>query len=116
MFFFLSSRATAIRQRCCQHTHLHDKILHECGLPTALSSISLFSLRLCRKSLLLSCHVFDSVVSHGDKDVQVEAVVRLPEEEDEDEAEETGAGETPVQPRQLWIKGQTERDRETCSG
>ena len=43
--------------------------------------------------------VLSSAVSHGDKDVQVEAVVRLPEEEDEDEAEETGAGETPVQPR-----------------
>lgn len=41
---------------------------------------------------------FDLVVSHGDKDVQVEAVIRLPEEEDEDEAEEAGAGETPVQP------------------
>lgn len=31
-------------------------------------------------------------MSHRDKDVQVEAVVGLPEEEDEDEAEETGAG------------------------
>lgn len=39
----------------------------------------------------LSCFL-SSAVSHGDKDVQVEAVVRLPEEEDEDEAEETGAG------------------------
>lgn len=43
-------------------------------------------------------------MSHGDKDVQVEAVVRLSEEEDEDKAEETGASQTPVQPRQLWIK------------
>lgn len=30
-------------------------------------------------------------MSHGDEDVQVEAIVGLPEEEDEDEAEETGA-------------------------
>lgn len=52
-------------------------------------------------------------MSHGDEDVQVEAVVRLPEEEDEDEAEETGAGETPVQPGQLCMKG-TDRERETC--
>lgn len=43
------------------------------------------------------------MVLHRDKDVQVEAVVRLPEEEDEDEADDTGAGEAPVQPRQLCI-------------
>jgi len=45
-----------------------------------------------------------SAPSHGDEDVQVETVVGLPEEEDEDEAEETRAGETPVQPRQIWDK------------
>lgn len=50
-------------------------------------------------------------MSHGDEDVQVEAVVRLPEEEDEDEAEETGAGETPVQPGKLCMKG-TDRERD----
>ena len=30
-------------------------------------------------------------MSHRDEDVQVEAVVRLPEAEDEDEAEDAGA-------------------------
>lgn len=39
--------------------------------------------------------------SHRNEDVQVEAVVGLPEEEDEDEAEEAGAGQAPVQPGQL---------------
>lgn len=55
------------------------------------------------------------MASHRDKDIQVEAVVRLPEEEDEDEAEETGAGQTPVQPWQLWTKeerGERETERE----
>ncbi|KAI3355722.1 hypothetical protein L3Q82_004310 [Scortum barcoo] len=53
-----------------------------------------------------------AAVSHGDKDVQVEAVVRLPEEEDEDEAEEAGARQTPVQPRQLCRNEETQE--ETC--
>lgn len=39
--------------------------------------------------------------SHRDEDVQVETVVGLPEEEDEDEAEEAGARQTPVQPGQI---------------
>lgn len=89
----------------------------ECLLSTVLSSP--FSpcgcARIIIQSLLLSCRVFDPVASHWDKDVQVEAVIRLPEEEDEHEAEEAGAGETPVQPRRLWIK-EKERERETCLG
>lgn len=53
-----------------------------------------------------------SVVSHGDKDVQVETVVGLPEEEDEDEAEETRARQTPVQPRQLCaVKSEKEEKK-----
>lgn len=67
--------------------------------------------RIIIQSLLSSCHPSDSAVLHRDKDVQVEAVVRLPEEEDEDEAEDTGAGEAPVQPRQLCIG-----ERHTCLG
>lgn len=43
----------------------------------------------------------EPAASHRNEDVQVEAVVGLPEEEDEDEAEEAGAGQTPVQPGQL---------------
>ena len=39
--------------------------------------------------------------SGRDEDVQVEAVVRLPEEEDEHQAEEAGARQTPVQPGQI---------------
>lgn len=54
---------------------------------------------------------FSSAASHGDKDVQVEAVVRLPEEEDEEQAEEAGAGEAPVQPGQVWI-GERDRKRD----
>lgn len=51
-------------------------------------------------------------MSHGDEDVQVEAVVRLPEEDDEDEAEETRAGQTPVQPRQVCtVKGEEEEQQ-----
>lgn len=54
-------------------------------------------------------------MSHGDKDVQVEAVVRLPEEEDEDEAEETGTCQTPVQPRQVWKETEGDRrERNVC--
>lgn len=49
-----------------------------------------------------------SALSHRDEDVQVETVIRLPEEKDENETEETGAGQTPVEPRQLWM---TERKR-----
>lgn len=44
----------------------------------------------------------ESAASHRHKDVQVEAVVGLLEEEDEAQAEEAGAGQTPVQPGQLW--------------
>lgn len=75
---------------------LKSYILKECWLSTFPSSP--FSPLLCARMILqsfiiirLSCFL-SSAVSHGDKDVQVEAVVRLPEEEDEDEAEETGAG------------------------
>lgn len=53
------------------------------------------------------------MVSHRDKDIQVEAVVRLPEEEDEDEAEEAGASETPVQPRQLFAVKCEKEEEET---
>lgn len=82
------------------HHHRHhiyilkSYILKECGL----STLSPFSPRLCARIINQSFIVnvvFDprgGGVSHGDKDVQVEAVVGLPEEEDEDEAEETGAG------------------------
>lgn len=52
-------------------------------------------------------------MSHGDKDVQVEAVVRLSEEEDEDKAEETGASQTPVQPRQLCTVKAEEKEEQT---
>ena len=61
--------------------------------------ISLFSSGLCKN--YYSVRVSQPAGSHRDKDVQVETVVGLPEEKDEDQAEETGAGETPVQPGQL---------------
>lgn len=47
------------------------------------------------------CEPEAAASSHRHKDVQVEAVVGLPEEEEEHEAEEAGAGQTPVQPGQL---------------
>lgn len=43
----------------------------------------------------------EAAASHRHKDVQVEAVIGLPEEEDEDEAEVAGAGQTPIQPGQV---------------
>lgn len=42
-----------------------------------------------------------SVCSDRDKDVQIEAVVRFPEEEEEQETEDAGSCQTPVQPGQL---------------
>lgn len=66
--------------------------------------ISLFSSSLCKllfTPLSLGSSVGSSVASHRDKNIQVEAVVGLPEEKDEDEAEEAGAGEAPVQPRYI---------------
>lgn len=78
-----------------------------CGLPRSLHLhfLLFFVQEYIFSPLLLSCAVFLSAApSHGDEDIQVETVVRLPEEQDENEAEETGAGETPVEPRQLWIR------------
>lgn len=76
--------------------------MKERGLSIGLSSP--FSALVVQELLFghVSC---ESAASHRHKDVQVEAVVGLPEEEDEDEAEEAGAGQTPVQPGQLWKRG-----------
>lgn len=55
---------------------------------------------------------FLSAASHGDKDVQVQTVVGLPEEEDDDEAEDTRAGQTPVHPRRVCaVKGEEEEQQ-----
>lgn len=78
------------------------RTVHPCPFfPPLWLCKSKHSVRIVLIPVLTVNPAFSSAVSHGDKDVQVEAVVRLPEEEDEDEAEEAGAGETPVQPRQV---------------
>lgn len=50
--------------------------------------------------------------SDRDKDVQIEAVVRFPEEKEEQETEDAGSCQTPVQPGQLCkVKGEEKQHK-----
>ena len=85
--------------------------------PRSLHCILFFSLLSIRNFVQWLLFSYSLSLSHpfsrsdGNKDVQVEAVVRLPEEEDEEQAEEAGPRQTPVHPGQIWT-GDRERDRE----
>lgn len=43
------------------------------------------------------------VLSNGDNDVKIKSIIGFPEAQDEEQTEQTGSWEAPVEPRELFM-------------